>query len=45
MKQPVPSRPWMMSDETKKWVICGHTPEDQASLLAQIAEAEQPRFL
>ena len=22
----VPSQFWMMSDETKKWVVCGHTP-------------------
>jgi hypothetical protein len=45
MKQPVPSRSWNMTDETKKWVICGHSPENQASLLTQITEAEQPRFL
>ncbi len=30
-----------MNEETKKWVICGHSPEDQASLLRQIAEAEE----
>ena len=34
------ARSWKMSDETKKWVICGHSPEDQASLLKQIADAE-----
>jgi hypothetical protein len=28
----VPARSWMMSDETEKWVVCGHTPGDQASL-------------
>jgi hypothetical protein len=43
MKQPVPSRSWKMNDKTKKWVICGHSPGDQASLLTQIAEAEQQR--
>ena len=25
-----------MTDETRKWVICGHSPDDQASLLKQI---------
>ncbi len=32
-----------MSDEVKKRVICGHSPEDQASQLKQIAEAEVKR--
>jgi hypothetical protein len=36
----VPGRSWKMSDETRRWVICGHTPGDQASLLQQIADAE-----
>ena len=36
----VPARSWKMNEETKKWVICGHSAEDQASLLKQIAEAE-----
>jgi hypothetical protein len=36
----VPGRSWKMSDETRRWVICGHTPTDQASLLQQIADAE-----
>ena len=36
----VPARSWKMNDETKKWVICGHSAEDQASLLKQISEAE-----
>jgi len=36
----VAARSWKMTDETKKWVICGHSPEDQASLLKQIADAE-----
>ncbi|MBP1927721.1 hypothetical protein J2741_000268 [Methanolinea mesophila] len=39
----IPARSWKMNDETKKWVVCGHSPEDQASLLTQIAEAEQQR--
>ena len=39
----VAARSWKMSDETKKWVICGHSPEDQASLLKQIADAEEQK--
>ena len=34
---------WKMSDETRRWVIVGHLPEEQASLLMQIAEAEEKR--
>ena len=29
-----------MSDETKRWVTFNHKPDEQASLLKQIAEAE-----
>jgi hypothetical protein len=36
----VPGRSWKMSDETRRWVICGHIPGDQASLVQQIADAE-----
>jgi hypothetical protein len=36
----VPGRSWKMSDETRRWVICGHPPTDQASLLQQITDAE-----
>jgi hypothetical protein len=36
----VPGRSWKMSDETRRWVICGHTPTDQAALIQQIADAE-----
>jgi len=39
----VPARSWKMNDETKKWVTCGHSPMDQASLLKQIADAEEQR--
>ncbi|MBP1927691.1 hypothetical protein J2741_000238 [Methanolinea mesophila] len=39
----VAARSWKMTDETKKWVICGHSPEDQASLLQQIADAEEKK--
>ncbi len=39
----VPARSWKMSDETKRWVTAGHSPEEQASLLKQIAEAEEKR--
>ncbi|HNW79924.1 MAG TPA: hypothetical protein PKJ91_00415 [Methanoregulaceae archaeon] len=39
----VPSRSWKMSDETKRWVTIGHTPEEQASLLRQIANAENEK--
>ena len=39
----VPARSWKMSDETKRWVTVGHSPEEQASLLKQIADAEERR--
>jgi hypothetical protein len=39
----VPSRSWKMSDVTKRWVTAGHSPEEQASLLKQIAEAEEEK--
>ena len=39
----VPARSWKMSDETRRWVTFGHTPDEQASLLKQIAEAEEER--
>ena len=32
---------WKMSDETRRWVTVGHAPAEQASLLKQIAEAEE----
>jgi hypothetical protein len=34
---------WKMSGETRRWVTAGHSPEEQASLLKQIAEAEEKR--
>ncbi|MDD1712027.1 MAG: hypothetical protein LUQ69_02540 [Methanoregulaceae archaeon] len=37
----VPARSWKMSDETKRWVTFGHKPDEQASLLKQIAGAEE----
>ena len=39
----VPARSWKMSDETRRWVIVGHSPEEQATMLKQIAEAEEKR--
>ena len=39
----VPARSWKMNDETKRWVTVGHTPDEQASLLKQIAEAEEQK--
>ncbi len=39
----IPSRSWKMNDETKRWVTIGHSPEEQASLLKQIAEAENQK--
>jgi len=39
----VPARSWKMSDETRRWVTGGHAPAEQASLLKQIAEAEEKR--
>jgi len=34
---------WKMSDETKRWVTVRHSPEEQASMLKQIADAEERR--
>lgn len=31
----VPTRSWKMNAETRRWVIAGHSPDDQASLLKQ----------
>jgi len=39
----VPSRSWKMNEETKRWVTIGHSPDEQASLLKQIAEAEDQK--
>jgi len=39
----VPARSWKMSDETKRWVTFNHNPDEQASLLKQIAEAEEQK--
>lgn len=39
----VPARSWKMNNETKRWVTVGHTPDEQASLLKQIAEAEEQK--
>ncbi len=36
----IPARSWTMSDPTKRWLIFDHSPEDQQSLLRQVAEAE-----
>ncbi len=32
-----------MSAKTKRWITVGHTAEDQASLLKQIADAEEQK--
>jgi len=37
----VPARSWKMSEETKRWVTFNHKPDEQASLLKQIADAEE----
>jgi len=39
----VPSRSWKMSEETKRWVTIGYNAEEQASLLRQIANAEDEK--
>ncbi len=39
----VPARSWKMSDETKQWVTFNHKPDEQASLLKQIADAEEQK--
>lgn len=36
----VPSRSWKMDDATKQWLCAGHSPDEQASLLQQVAGAE-----
>jgi hypothetical protein len=36
----VPSRSWKMDDATKTWLCAGHSPEEQASLLERVADAE-----
>ena len=36
----IPARSWKMNDETRHWIIFDHSPEEQQSLLRQIAEAE-----
>ncbi len=35
---PETARSCKMSDETKRWVTVGHSPEEQASMLKQIVE-------
>jgi hypothetical protein len=37
----VPARSWKMNEETKRWVTAGHSPDEQASLLKQVADAEE----
>jgi hypothetical protein len=32
-----------MSGETKKWVICGHSPKDQDNASKQIVDAEKQK--
>lgn len=36
----VHSRSWKMGDATKQWLCAGHSAEEQASLLQQVAGAE-----
>jgi hypothetical protein len=36
----IPARSWTMSDPTKRWLTFDHSPEEQQSLLQQVAEAE-----
>jgi hypothetical protein len=36
----IPSRSWKMDDATKQWLCTGHSADDQASLLKQVAGAE-----
>jgi len=39
----VSARSWKMSDETSRWVTFNHKPDEQASLLKQIADAEEQK--
>ncbi len=43
--QAVPARSWKMSDETRRWVLAGHSASAQAELLRQIEEAEGKRLV
>jgi hypothetical protein len=36
----VPARSWKMDDTTRKWLCAGHSPEEQSSLLQQVADSE-----
>jgi hypothetical protein len=36
----VQSRSWKMDNATKQWLCTGHSSEEQASLLQQVADAE-----
>ena len=40
----VPGRSFRMSNETRRWITRGHSPEEQESLLRQVAEAEAERI-
>lgn len=37
----IPARSWTMSDPTKRWLTFDHSPEEQQSLLRQVADAEE----
>ena len=39
----LPSRSYLMSDETKDWILAGEKEEDRRSLLQQIQQAEEAR--
>jgi hypothetical protein len=39
----VPARSWKMGDGTKRWLTSDHPADEQASLLKQIAEAEEQK--
>jgi hypothetical protein len=36
----IPARSWKMDDTPKTWLCAGHSPEEQASLLKRVADAE-----
>jgi hypothetical protein len=41
----LPGRSWKMSPETKRWLTFDHPPDEQTSLLEQVAAAEANRVI
>jgi hypothetical protein len=41
----VPARSWKMGEDTRRWVLAGHDPHNQAGLLQQIKDVEERRLV